>query len=68
MPENQDSQNHSRNAPGNVHPLPALHSPKRRVMDHDVVAKGLGGADPEQVVRELGADELCVRCGDEEPG
>ena len=68
MQEDQDPQNHRRNAPGNVHPLPALHPPKCRVMDTTYAVKGFGGADPEQVVREFWADELGDRCGDKEPG
>ena len=67
MQKNQDSQDHCRNAPGDVHPLPALHSQECRVMDRHV-AKCLRGADPEQEVGELGTDELRDRRGNEEPG
>ena len=35
--ENQNSENHRRNAPGDVHPLPALHPPKCRIVNRHVV-------------------------------
>ena len=39
MQEDQDPQDHRWNSPGNVHPLPALHSQKRRVMDRYVAQR-----------------------------
>ena len=66
--QNQDPQENCRYAPADVHPLPPLHSPDRRVVDSHA-ADRLGGTDPEQDSRKsLGLDDLRDGRGDEEPG